>query len=1719
MDTGGSSALTAVHLACAALRSGDCDLAVAGGINLSPSASPANNDSLPHAGHCNAEVNGVTRGEGCGVLVLEVPCAAPHGIPRRTYSLLLGSAICQNGASSKPMASSSVAQAAVIRGACEHTWLDPGAVGHVDTYGSGVAQTNKLHRPGEASFPTRDTADHHPRCVGNVRSDSRYLPESAGGLIKACLAAYHSALPQTPHDCRSCNDDNCHHLPVGLRHEHQVAKTASSDVFGISSFDCGGTNVQIVLMRPQPHEPEQISASVAGPSVIDSPLLLQLSAMSTEALNTLRDEYAARLRSSIDPYGTQALCAAAARCRSLLPGKRLAAAGTTPDELAAALLQAKPLTPVHTEAGHSPRVAFVFAGQGTQFVHMCAGLYVRNDIFRHALETCNSLATQHRPGQPALLGLLYGNIPDAAALLDRTEHAQPAVFAVEYAMAQVWLAWGVQPVAVAGHSLGEYVAACIAGLWTLPEAMAIVCERGRLMGGLPADTGGMLAVNLARSALVNRADWPCDGTLSIAAVNGPEAMVVAGPLHALDQLASGLRTDGIRHKRVAVSGAFHTPAMNPAAVPLAEMLLCVPTQPLCLPLISCVTGTLHAKGNAPALADPAHWRRHTEEAVHFEASVHRLAEVADLVVEISPQPTLAPLALKCQPHPTEWLPSIRSRPAKDTSAAPRDDTLLLQTIADTAAYGAVVVPPSANIGTRPAAVAQALDVLPLYPFQHTHRGSEPPSVAPSQADCLGGGGTGKRAGRSAAVTADKRDFDATATYSHDAAEAVTRAWRSVLGHDPPAPTTDFFEAGGTSLTAMQLEEELRHQGFEISTRAILEQPTLAAIVKTLQDKPAACIPSRQAASCVREKTDLHANQGQGYSPTTDGCLPLSAPLREVSGCKEQQEDASATSIQKDTVGCNGGFRRLPSTMVLQAVGVALLVAAGTLPALLLLSLVLRVYSCTGSTILAIACVPLAWLGYGTALLGTSVVLQRLLIGTNPAQLLGAHSVHSGFYLRWWFCDRLRAATVAYWLHPLLSTPLASAYLRLLGACVGKHVHLGSLEVGMPAATELGDDVMIGNNAHVANARIQGEWFVVAPVRVGSRATLGFRSVAVGGSSVEEGATLAPLSATVTGQQLKPEAYYLGSPARPSQDAAAARKRGKAAVEAKGAEVWQTVRQLLGACVVHGVIAASAAVAAHVALWTLQRAGYSLDCAVGESNCNDVSLAMTGYSGRQQVAKEYLIIRVSTCIAIHPALLFLAAAQGKGITPLAGLLWNVTGWTGLALAAVSFFFAFGLCLACSVSVLRRGLLRFAVLARRRSLEAPLADGAYRVYSYEAALRWTSMYAVKVATERYFIYLGSTPYYALLLSLWGAKIDRGTRLARVIVPHPETLEIGEHVFVGGQSNLESELQGTASDGRRTTTIMSLRLSRHSFVGGFAHAGPAALQPLAEGTLVGACTVAPASTEQGCWSTYVGVPPLSMARTGGETAAQTATFGLGVKAWEHVAYAAVFAWMAVAACIAAVAAGATLAWAEKVGGMLGLMLALPLAHATQLLALVLLYALVKRVFFGRLLPHKGMHGASWGTLGLQLLKRLQLLADVHLVPVVGTAAHNGYLWLQGLRTGSQVYFGTVNPVTEPDLAEVGAGAVLSAGAVLWAHAYCNWHMQLGRVRVGRNAWLGENAVMAAGTVVHDGALLCAASYAMAGTQVKSGTTAVGSPASVGQEEAKDKQEHGGHSRAWAA
>lgn len=702
VDTACSSSLVSLHLACQALRNGECEQALAGGVHLvvTPEVTIylSRLKALSPDGRCKTfsdDADGYGRGEGCGMLVLKRLSDAKRD-GDQILALLRGSAVNHDGPSSGLTVPNGLAQQQLLRDTISRAGLTPADIGWIEAHGTGTSLGDPIEVGALAEVFPKASRNEQPLYLSSVKTNIGHLEAAAGiaGVIKVILALQHAALP--PHRNLSALSSHIDwanlpfHIPTTLT---PWADNGKPRIAGVSAFGLGGTNAHVLVSAaPNPASVEE--APTSSPAL---PLLL--SAKTPAALDALRQRYIALLATTPTPWSAIARTAALGRRQF---DYRLAVAA---DSREAALEQLRSRDGNTAQLNDAPsKIAFIFTGQGAQYIGMGRAL-LSNAVFRDALQHCASLVEREAGWSP--LQFIDSHADDER--IDQTGYTQPTLFTLQYALVCLWRACGIEPSVVLGHSVGEIAAAWTAGVLSLEDAVRLVVQRGRLMQALPAGTGMAALTASEASAKTAIADFP--GQLWIAALNAPNATVIAGDNAALDRCLAQLDARGITSRRLPVSHAFHTPRMQAMLASFRQTASSIAWSAPHLPVL--LTGSIDSQANA--MATPEYWVQQVAEPVRFAAAASRLlTQSPDVVLEIGPSGGLLALAQQSGDDSSAlWLASLSRRDAHTTATSLAKLFERGCDIQWTAIFGPRGTPA----------------LLPTYPFQRRH--CWVPAAAPS----------------------------------------------------------------------------------------------------------------------------------------------------------------------------------------------------------------------------------------------------------------------------------------------------------------------------------------------------------------------------------------------------------------------------------------------------------------------------------------------------------------------------------------------------------------------------------------------------------------------------------------------------------------------------------------------------------------------------------------------------------------------------------------------------------------------------------------------------------------------------------------------------------------------------------------------------------------------------------------------------------------------------
>lgn len=840
VQTGCSSGLVAVHLACQSLLGRESDVALAGAVNVDAGQGrgyryqPGGINSPD--GHCrpfDAAAAGTIFGSGVGAVVLKrAEDALADG--DHVHALILGSAVNNDGAQKLGYTAPGIAgQAAVIAEAMAVAGVSPDEIDFVEAHGTGTA----LGDPVEVAALTRAFRNGTARtgycALGSVKSNIGHLDAAAGiaGLIKATLAIENGEIPPS----------------LNFRTPNPELQIASSPFFvptevvpctrppaqrraGVSSFGIGGTNAHVVLggYAPRPRRPARRHSEVLVLSAHGEAALDRLSHALADRLQRVPDSALADVAWTLAAGRRSLPCRRVVSCRSLAEA-RLALEGRAPERLRTRRVASSPAA-----------VAFLFPGQGAQFPGMAGSLCERYPRFRPLFERAlGAVEAEDAALGSELRRLLLGaeQEGDARRLAD-TRRTQPALFVMETALAALWEEHGIEPVALLGHSIGELVAAHRAGVMSLVDAVRMVVARGRMLAETPR--GAMLALRAPASTIE---PWLTDEGVALAAINGETDCVVGGPVAAIEALAQRATTAGVAHRRLRTSHAFHGPLVRAAVEPFRALVAqCSLSEPR-IPFVSNVSGSWITAAEATS---PDYWARHLASPVRFGDGLHTLLRDEHAVLlEVGPGRSLSSLARRYTAEPPTVVASLPQVPSGDARPDPIIDALGALWLA-----GVEIDWQRVYQGEE-----RGIVPLPTYPFERErhwvprpkvdlwsrltdHRiapGSDDPSErqhAPASVE--DDAGIAKREDTTALVQSSRPDlgtsFVAPSTHSE---RALARVWERVLGIAPIGVHDDFFELGGDSVQGLQMQSLLAREGVALRPGELFERRTIAGLAAAL----------------------------------------------------------------------------------------------------------------------------------------------------------------------------------------------------------------------------------------------------------------------------------------------------------------------------------------------------------------------------------------------------------------------------------------------------------------------------------------------------------------------------------------------------------------------------------------------------------------------------------------------------------------------------------------------------------------------------------------------------------------------------------------------------------------------------------------------------------------------------------------------------------------------
>ncbi len=859
LQTACSTSLLAVAQACQSLILGQADMALAGGVSIT---FPQKRGYLHQEGGMvsadgtcrtfDAQATGTIFGSGAGVVALKRLADAQRD-GDHIYAVIRGCGVNNDGAAKVGFTAPSIdGQAAAIEMAHANAGVEARSISYVECHGTATPLGDPIEVAALTKAFQASTGDRQFCALGSVKSNIGHLDAGAGvvGLIKTALSLKHGVIPASLRYTAPNPQIDFASTPFYVNAKlADWPRTNGPRRAGVSAFGVGGTNVHVILEEP-PETGARAASAPAMESQSTSPMtseLLVVSARSESALAAARTNLAVHLRANINESLSDIAFTLQAGRRAF--EHRSFAVGHTAEDAAAKLESATGATAL-ARGARRPAIAFMFPGQGAQYPDMARDLYVGEPEFRLHFDRCVDVC---RPvtGED-LASLVYPAVssPEAAKQLMNTRFAQPAIFAIEYSLAKLWMSWGIQPEAMIGHSVGEFVAAVMAGVMTLEDALPLVALRGKLMQDL--HRGSMLSVRLPEGEL-----RPLLGDdVAIAAVNGPSLTVASGPDASIHALERTLQARGVVFRHLHTSHAFHSSMVEPIVEPLRKQLARIRMAPPAMPYVSCVTGTWIKESEATSAQ---YWARHARETVRFADGIKTLLsmEPAPVLLEVGPGNVLSTLAFQALQGAGN--PVITS--LQDSARESSDRACMLEALGRLWTHGAE--PNWSALHARPVRRVP----LPTYPFERKRFWIDAPPRQRGQQLVPQAAAAGTQSPEPqtlptvpAQEPASFASQDATVMSQQpnnqtqnpgriqELSAAIAAILENLSGAAPPSTTASvsFLEMGYDSLFLTQMAQKIQSQmKVKITFRQLLAQySTIPSLAAYLADKvPATAVPA------------------------------------------------------------------------------------------------------------------------------------------------------------------------------------------------------------------------------------------------------------------------------------------------------------------------------------------------------------------------------------------------------------------------------------------------------------------------------------------------------------------------------------------------------------------------------------------------------------------------------------------------------------------------------------------------------------------------------------------------------------------------------------------------------------------------------------------------------------------------------------------------------------
>ena len=681
VDTACSSSLVAVHLACQNLRARECEVAIAGGVNLilAPESTIGRSQArmLSPSGRCktfDASADGFVQGEGCGLLLLK-PLSAAVAEGDRIHAVIAGSAVNQDGRSSNFTVPYGPAQEAVITQALKNAGVKPNEVSYIEAHGTGTSLGDPIEIQSLSAVFGKNRPTNQPLIVGSAKTNFGHLESAAGiaGLMKVVLALTHEEIPPILHFKKPNPHIPWSKIPLRVAAQQQAwKKSLQRRVAGVSSFGFSGTNAHVILeeapIPPGDHHLSQVSKN-QGLTIetkkslqFKRPLhILALSARTKWSLLKLGDSYRSYIHSH--PSASLAdICFTASKGRSHFD-HRLAICAKSKEELVSNLdaflegHETKNLVVKESNLNRKPKIAFLFSGHGSQYLQMARRLYKIQPTFHSAINQCDEILKRYQ--DPSLLPSIYPERTEQNNHFLSTPCSHTALFSIEYGLATLWRSWGIIPDAVFGHSVGDYSAAHFAGVFSLEDGLRLLAEQSRLIQKIQSK--GAMAVIFTSANKLSEILKPFVNKVSIAAHNGPENTVISGESIELNRIIDQIRVEGqFSYQILKGNHAYHSYMMDGILNDFHKMAQSVQYQNPRIPMVSSLTGKWITEENS---ITAEYWKRQIRQPVQFAEGMKTLVNHNfSVILECGPHPSLIGMGQRCTDHQgedgTQWLPSL-----------------------------------------------------------------------------------------------------------------------------------------------------------------------------------------------------------------------------------------------------------------------------------------------------------------------------------------------------------------------------------------------------------------------------------------------------------------------------------------------------------------------------------------------------------------------------------------------------------------------------------------------------------------------------------------------------------------------------------------------------------------------------------------------------------------------------------------------------------------------------------------------------------------------------------------------------------------------------------------------------------------------------------------------------------------------------------------------------